>query len=403
MHILEQYAVNCGAKIEKPYIFKEFIPIPFEKYIVIHAGSGMESKNYDYYDDVVSFLLPYLNKENIKIVQIGGEKERKIKNCYHLLGTTKKQLAYIIDNSLLYFGNDTISLHFASYFGKKIVCASTVLYEECFYPYWSSKEDYKIINSHRNGLKPSFSHTEVPKTINFIPPEEITKEILEFLNIKDYELPKSIFRGDRSTNPIIEISPMQLIDKNTFGNFLLNIRLDYFPDFNDLSPIIQNLQIRPATIVTNRPINLDILQHFKKHISSIIYDVTDNIDINFISSMNMHAIKNIIIFKMEDNNNNKNLLTQRQLEIINLPNLIESIKINKFEFNNIDIQKTIFRTNKIFIHNNKLFTSRAAQLEDQPSEIINDIFEINLNKINNLALLNEDLDYGYIYIDKFTK
>ena len=270
MHILEQYAVNCGAKIGKPYIFKEYIPIPFDKYIVLHAGSGMESKNYDYYDDVVSFIKPYLDKENIKIIQVGGDKERMIKNCYHLLGSTKKQLAYIIDNSELYFGNDTMSLHFASYFQKKIVCASTVLYDTCFYPYWSDKKDYTIINSHRNGLKPSFSRQESPKTINFIKPEEIAEQILNYLNITFNKLPKSIFRGERSVHQIIELSPSQLIDKNTFNNSIINIRLDYFPDFNDLNPILQNLQNRPATIITNRSINLDQLKYFTKNIYTFL-------------------------------------------------------------------------------------------------------------------------------------
>jgi hypothetical protein len=398
MHILEQYAVNCGAKISKPYIFKEYIPIPFDKYIVLHAGSGMESKNYDYYDDVVSFIKPYLDKENIKIIQVGGEKERMIKNCHYLLGSTKKQLAYIIDNSQLYFGNDTMSLHFASYFQKKIVCASSVLYDTCFYPYWSHKNDYTIINSDRNGLKPSFSKQESPKTINFIKPEKIAEKILNYLNINFDKLPKSIFRGDRSIHQIIELSPSQLIDKNTFGNFILNIRLDYFPEFNDLNPILQNLQTRPATIITNRPINLDQLKYFTKNISSIIYDITDNIDLNFISALNQNAIKNNLIFKyFNQNSMSEDLYKKRQLDLIDFPNFIEPIKINDFNFNEIDIEKAVFRTNKIFIHNNKLFTSRLAQVENQPSEIIDNIFELNLNKLTNLPMLIEDLEYGYIY------
>jgi hypothetical protein len=398
MHILEQYAVNCGAKIGKPYIFKEYIPIPFNRYIVLHAGSGMESKNYDYYDDVVSFIKPYLDKQNIKIIQVGGEKERMVKNCYHLLGSTKKQLAYIIDNSDLYFGNDTMSLHFASYFQKKIVCVSTVLYETCFYPYWSKKEDYTIINSHRNGLKPSFSREESPKTINFIKPEEIAKKILEYLNINYEQLPVSIFRGDRSTHSIIEISPSQLIDQNTFSNSILNVRLDYFPDFNDLNPIIQNLQIRPCTIITNRPINLDVLKYFNKNLASIIYDVTENIDLNFVSALNQNAIKNNLIFKHSTENfDAENIYKKRQLELVDFPNLIELIKIHDFNFNEIDKQKTIFRTNKIFVHNNKLFTSRLAQIENQPSELIDNTFELNLNKLSNLSLLKEDLQYGYLY------
>jgi len=397
MHILEQYAVNCGAKIDKPYIFKEYIAIPFEKYIVLHAGSGMESKNYDYYDDVVSFLKPYLDKQQIHVVQIGGEKERRIKNCHHLLGTTKKQLAYIVDNSLLYFGNDTMSLHFASYFQKKIVCTSTVLYEECFYPYWSNRKDYKIINSHRNGLKPSFSNQEFPKTINLIKPEEITKEILNFLNIEINNLPKSIFRGQRSTHPIIEVSPNQIINKDTFSNFLLNIRLDYFPEFKDLNPVLQNLQTRMASIVTSEPINLEILKPFKKQINSIVYDATKALDLNFVNALNNYAIKNVIIFKSNKDEKSEDLLKQKQLELINLPNLIETVKIDNFNFNEIDIQKAVFRTNKILIHNNKFFTSRAAQIENQPSELVDSILELQLNKLSNLELLNEDMDYGYIY------
>lgn len=396
MHILEQYAVNCGVKIGQPYIFKEYIPIPFDKYIVLHAGSGMESKNYDYYDDVVSFLKPYLDKHNIHIVQIGGEKERKIKNCYYLLGSTKKQMAYIIDNSLLYFGNDTISLHLASYFQKKIVCASSVLYEECFYPYWSNKKDYVIINSHRNGLKPSFSNHESPKTINLINPEEIVKHILNYLNINFNNLPTSIYRGAKSTEAIIEIAPDQIVDKNTFNNFVLNIRLDYFPNFDNLNPILQNLQTRPATIVTNRPINLDVLKIFKKNILSIIYDVTNDINLDFISNLNNNAIKTLLIFKNK-NNNTEEQFKQRQLSVIDFPNIIEPIIYKNFDFNNVNLDNCIFRTNKIFISNNKLYTSKAAFEENQPSEIINNIFEINLNKFKNITNLNEDLDYGYIY------
>jgi hypothetical protein len=290
-----------------------------------------------------------------------------------------------------------MSLHFASYFQKKIVCTSTVLYEECFYPYWSDRKDYKIINSHRNGLKPSFSNQEFPKTINLIKPEEITKEILNFLNIEINNLPKSIFRGQRSTHPIIEVSPNQIINKDTFSNFLLNIRLDYFPEFKDLNPVLQNLQTRMASIVTSEPINLEILKPFKKQINSIVYDATKALDLNFVNALNNYAIKNVIIFKSNKDEKSEDLLKQKQLELINLPNLIETVKIDNFNFNEIDIQKAVFRTNKILIHNNKFFTSRAAQIENQPSELVDSILELQLNKLSNLELLNEDMDYGYIY------
>jgi hypothetical protein len=152
-----------------------------------------------------------------------------------------------------------------------------------------------------------------------------------------------------------------------------------------------------ASIVTSEPINLEILKPFKKQINSIVYDATKALDLNFVNALNNYAIKNVIIFKSNKDEKSEDLLKQKQLELINLPNLIETVKIDNFNFNEIDIQKAVFRTNKILIHNNKFFTSRAAQIENQPSELIDSILELQLNKLSNLELLNEDMDYGYIY------
>ena len=38
MHILEQYALNCGLKINKPYILDTFFPMIYDKYISFHAN-----------------------------------------------------------------------------------------------------------------------------------------------------------------------------------------------------------------------------------------------------------------------------------------------------------------------------------------------------------------------------
>ena len=52
MHLVENYALTAGVKIDKPHIEPLFYPIDSEKYITLHAGSGMESKNYDYYSNI---------------------------------------------------------------------------------------------------------------------------------------------------------------------------------------------------------------------------------------------------------------------------------------------------------------------------------------------------------------
>ncbi len=44
MHLVEQYSLVTGAKINKPFIETSYYPIPFEKYIVVENG-GKEIKS----------------------------------------------------------------------------------------------------------------------------------------------------------------------------------------------------------------------------------------------------------------------------------------------------------------------------------------------------------------------
>jgi ADP-heptose:LPS heptosyltransferase len=78
MHLIEQYALSCGVKIDKPHIETCFYPIAENKYITLHASSGMQAKNYDYYNDVMEMILPHLNSQGIKVIQIGGKEDKTI-------------------------------------------------------------------------------------------------------------------------------------------------------------------------------------------------------------------------------------------------------------------------------------------------------------------------------------
>ena len=69
MHLVEQYALSCGVKIDKPFIDTSYFPISADKYITLHASCRIQSKTYDYYNDVVELIYPFLQKENIQIIQ----------------------------------------------------------------------------------------------------------------------------------------------------------------------------------------------------------------------------------------------------------------------------------------------------------------------------------------------
>lgn len=199
MHLLERYALACGIsplKIGKPFIFKKYFPIPYDKYIVIHASSGMEAKNYDYYNSVLNMCIESIRSSGYGLVQIGGAEDSKINYCFHAQGQTDlNQVAYIINGASLLIGNDSFSTHMASAFGIPSVTTYSVCPPENCGPFWKSEKQYKIMSPLEEGHFPSYSSHEDPKTVNKIKPEEVVSKILlalpdldskKVLNIKSH-------------------------------------------------------------------------------------------------------------------------------------------------------------------------------------------------------------------------
>ena len=88
MHLAERYATACGVKIDKPYIYENFFPIPVKKYISFQPFSKYPSKKYDYWDEVRDIILSYLQKEEIRIIYIGAKNEKHLENFINLTGQT---------------------------------------------------------------------------------------------------------------------------------------------------------------------------------------------------------------------------------------------------------------------------------------------------------------------------
>jgi hypothetical protein len=390
MHLLETYALSTGSKIKKPFIIKKYFPIPFDKYITIQNSSGMPGKCYDYFQEVVNHLFPVLEKENIKIVQIGSKDDAPLKNVINYQGQTNlNQSAYILNNSLLHLGNDSFAVHMASAFKIPLVALYSVSSPEIAGPFW--KNDKQICLTPKN-WKPSFNPNDTPKRINEIKIEDIINSVELLLFGKSSIKFTTKFIGEKFIHPILECYPDQVIPPNFSPNEMVNIRLDY-KTINNLDPIIHNLATRPCCIVTNIPINLDPLLVYRKNLSMLIYDVTDNIDIRFVDYLNNLLIRNAIIFKKTKNN--EHILNERKLEMIDLPNMIEEIQIDK----NSEFLKDGFtyRTNKILMANNHFYPSKAAAEENKPVNFNGHTLEQDIKLINNKELLKEDLDYFLIY------
>ena len=270
-HLVEVYAKDLGVKIGKPYFKPHFFPILEENYITIHNDNKVQSKEYDYWEEVVSLVKK--QAPDIKFIQIGAGKEPKIKNVAKFIATPSiKQSAYIIKNALMHVGIDSLPVHIASSFDKPIVAIYAHTYASTCRPVWGSKKNHTIIESHRKGKKPSYSLSENPKSINLIRPEEIANAILKRLSKKKISR-KTIFIGDKYKEEFVHVIPD---NKYSLSSKKVVLRLDLLHNEENTLHLFKDNQV---SIVTNKPLGDETLS--QKNINCIKY-FSDYFDEEFI-------------------------------------------------------------------------------------------------------------------------
>jgi len=353
MHILEQYALNCGVSISKPFINEEFFPLPFEKYITLHPKGKFHSREYDYWEEVTTNLYPILNKHNIKIVQIGNKEDNLIPFCYSINGQTNlNNLAYIIKNSLLHLGIDSLPIHLASAYDKKIVGLYCNMYPNQSKPYWSDSNDYEILFADLKDKKPSYAAIENPKTINTIKPESIVNAVLKKLNINEKITNKTIYNGESSHLRSIEIIPDHVPNLSSFNINIANIRMDYHFDEQFLFNI---LSVYQSNILTNKAININQLIKFKKNILNIFFiiDSESNFDIKFIKNLKANGIKfSIISFISEEK------IEKFKIDTMDFSNIIiKNLEKNKDTIKSFYKDNLKFKSSKLLLSQGKMYPS----------------------------------------------
>ena len=358
MNLIESYSLQAGAKIDKPFILQKFFPLAVQKYIVLQPFSK-PSKSYDLWNDVTDILKPILSQNGIEIVQIGAKGEPSIKNCYGTVGQTNLgQAAYIINGCELFLGSDSFGAHIAGSLGKKIVALYSNNYVECVKPYWANEADRVLLTppSQVNN-KPSFSMQEMPKTVNEIPPEVVASSVLKLLDIEHKNEFETIYVGQNYNNRFVETLPNQILNPNQFGIDSFVVRMDFLFDENVLA---QQLNICKCTIVTNRPINKDLLKTFKANIKEVIFNVEGPGSVNFLNEL---AELNINCFILSSAKGD--ILNDIKLEFLDHGN-INSKSDNKKEIDSIRQKSNgaqlYYKSVKYTLSEGKIYPSRAALL-----------------------------------------
>lgn len=281
-NIVDTFANTCGIKLPPSVTDypSNYIYIP-EKYIVIFGGGDYNSGKYDHFNIVVKLLQPYLG--DIKIVQIGVKTDPLIRGCLDYRGKSDfKQTTFIIENSLMLISGDSVWNYVAGSKGIPFLILCAVTPAKSITPKYKGR--YEVLESHRNGNKPSFDGAENPKTINLIKPEDVADRIAANLGIGYTK-----------------------ITTKKIGNFFGVFQIDYIPDcppqqfsapsacrmdvYFNIHSLIDYLKINKGAIVTNSPIDIRLLMNYKANITQVIYFIGNGVDVNWVEQLHNSGIK----------------------------------------------------------------------------------------------------------------
>jgi hypothetical protein len=385
--LIQSYSLNTGLKIGKPHIFQSPYSLPFERYLTINNGSGNPNKNYAYFQEVIDILLPYLKESDINIVQLGAAGEPPLEHTKCLQGlTTVHQSAFIVRNALLHLGNDSMLVHLAGALGTPVVALYGPTTAANHGPFFKTDNSI-LIESHRNGKLPSFAFNENPKTVDLIMPEEVAEAVLKILEIKQKEKITSLYIGPKYGQRVIECTVDNILPAEFLPETPINIRYDYL---ENLQGLVNQLSVRKGLIITNKPIDINVLKALKQNIYGVAYEINDNHDPKFAEQVKNLGINITLFSKWEEEKLNKVKLKYFDISII------EQEKILKKE----DVEKhteitpnTLFKSRKILFARGKTYLSRTHFLLDSPMDSLQSME----SKIIDTPKFYAELDFLYLY------
>jgi len=362
-HLVEVYAKDLGVKIGEPHFKPHFFPILDENYITIHNDNKVQSKEYDYWEEVINLV----KKEapEINFIQVGSGKEPKIKNVTKFIATPSiKQSAYIIKNGLMHVGTDSLPVHIASSFDKPIVSIYAHTYASTCGPVWGTKKNHTVIESHRDGKKPSYSLKENPKQINLIKPEEIANAILKKLHKKKSSR-KTLFTGSKYKEEFMHVIPD---NKYALSSKRVVLRFDLLHNEENTLHLFKDNQV---SIVTNKPLSDAILN--QKNINCINY-FSDCFDSDFIEQAKKKGVTLRLFGTNEETlNEERYKFFDEQIALIDE---LKKIKENKKQ---VKLPKKNFKIKSytIYMKNGQAYHSL---FEANGKENLDDIF-VDLDKL----------------------
>ncbi len=398
--LIEAYSRNTGLEIKKPFLLEKFYPLEFDKYITLQSGSGMGAKNYSYWQEVILQINPVLAANNIRIVLLGATEDQGLNGVVDLRGKTDiHQSNYIIKRSLLHIGNDSCLAHIAGANNIPLISLYGSTSIENHSPYWYNKEKTIFIESHRFGRNPTFAAQEQYKTIDLIRPEQVVNSVFKLLGIEEWSKKDTYYIGNRFQNVIVEYVPNCNFTIKGAENTPVVLRLDFHYEIKGLLQLVQ--QNIKFNVITNKPIDINLLKQTKNNINNLTIEVCDDITVEYIKQLKNSGIKFVLFADEKD----KDKVSKLRFKFFGISKIEQLQKTTLDDFKNksnlyrnqkefvAELSDLKFNTNKVLFGNGKLYPSKIHFKKD---------VSFNLGEsaqIIDHELFWEDLEYNYFYKD----
>ena len=354
-HLAEEYAKSLGCKIGSPVLEPHFFPVTSKKYITFHTnGKKVPAKHYDFWGIVFLLIKDKLKEAGINIIQTGGPEDPPYRECDQShLGCSFKQMSYVIKNSELHLGIDSLPMHIASAFNKKIVALFSNLFIENASPLWSSNDDCALFSPDFSKIKPSFALSEPNKRVNEVKPEQIASSVLDLLGIcHDLDDYKTLHMGPHYSNQILEVVPNFHPQPNYAPTLIANLRCDY----GVVEEVLPSWLSRKSNIMTESPIPLQLLSAFRENIAGVTMFIDSGlIDKEYLTSLSRLNMKFNLICK------DKSKLQDLRFKFFDWV-VEEHVKFSKkdIDFGSEICNNTFYRSNKVLVSEGKEYSSKAA-------------------------------------------
>jgi hypothetical protein len=385
MHCLEKFSLNSGLKISKPKLLEEYTPNIFDNYILIDSSAENPNDMYPYYDEVIYILRKCFRDNGIKILNNYTRPREELKFSEISFSLSGRQLNYMMKNASLVLTNDNLSLQIAGCLNRKIVALFGSKYINNSEAFFGDK-DNQINLEPDSDFKPFFDRveTEEPRRINLIKPEEVAKAVCKLLDVDYIHNYETIYIGESYTlkNGGVECIPDQVIQPPENNPEGLIYRMDLL--FNE-THLARQLSVGKCVPMTDKPINLDLIETFKENISYLVYKIEQNDHPEFVKSVISMGIKVALVSRLS-----KEELLPKKLDYMDV-GLIKTFEENKKFVDKHENSEIYYKSTRGILSAGKIYASEDAWINGKS---IRNRLEPTL--CEDLSSISYDLDALYV-------